>query len=188
MDTLRLTAEAVAGFLVLPLRVAHGLHLVSFATVGQSLALLPGFPGIFIRRAWYRATLARCGRAPTIAFGAAMHDRSAEIGDDCFFGKFSVIGQVTIGNDFLCGDHVQLLSGMQHHGFERRDIPIRMQGEPRRTRIHIGADVWIGAGAIVGSDVPDHCIVAAGAVVVKPIQSDWMIVAGVPAREIATRP
>jgi virginiamycin A acetyltransferase len=183
-----MVVELICSGLVVPLRALRGLRIVSFSTVAQSLALIPGFPGIFIRRAWYEATLAKCGAELTLAFGATIHDPAAEVGDHCFFGKYSIVGLVSVGDDFMCGDYVQVLSGMQHHDFARRDVPIRSQGEPRRSRVHIGPDVWIGAGAIVGCDVAAHCIVGAGAVVAKPVRREWLIVGGVPARQIGERP
>jgi acetyltransferase-like isoleucine patch superfamily enzyme len=184
----RRAAETLGAILVVSLRAVRTLHLASFASIGQVLSLIPGYPGIFVRRAWYRSTLAACGSELTLEFGATMHDDQAEIGDHCFFGKHSLVGLAQIGDDFMCGDHAQILSGMRHHPFDRRDIPIRSQGEPVRERVHIGRDVWVGAGAIVGADIASHCVVAAGAVVVKRVEHDWSIVGGVPADQIGTRP
>lgn len=50
--------------------------------------------------------------------------------------------------------------------------------------IRIGNDVWIGENAIImsGVDIPDGCIIAAGAVVTKSIREVYSIYAGVPAR------
>jgi acetyltransferase-like isoleucine patch superfamily enzyme len=51
--------------------------------------------------------------------------------------------------------------------------------------IHIGKNVWLGAGAIIlpGVTVGENSIVAAGAVVTKDVPSNT-IVGGVPARVI----
>lgn len=54
-------------------------------------------------------------------------------------------------------------------------------------KIHIGRNVWIGAGAIVlpGVTIGDGAVVAAGAVVTKDIP-DNTIVGGVPAKVMKT--
>jgi acetyltransferase-like isoleucine patch superfamily enzyme len=188
LSAARTIAETLAAAIVLPLRALLAVRVISYETVGQLLSLIPGFSGVFMRRAWYSATLASCGEAVTVAFGALIHDRQAEIGDHCYFGKRSIVGYVVVGPDFMCGDHVQLLSGMRHHPFDRRDVPVRSQGSPAREQIVIGADVWIGAGAIVGADVAAHCIVAAGAVVAAPVDAPWTIIGGVPAKQLGVRP
>ncbi|MBQ5617563.1 MAG: sugar O-acetyltransferase, partial [Alistipes sp.] len=51
--------------------------------------------------------------------------------------------------------------------------------------IHIGRNVWIGAGAMIlpGVTIGENAIIAAGAVVNKDVAPN-MIVGGVPAREL----
>jgi acetyltransferase-like isoleucine patch superfamily enzyme len=188
LSAARTIAETLASVIVLPLRWLLAVRVISYETAGQLLSLVPGFSGVFVRRAWYSATLASCGEAVAVAFGALIHDRQAEIGDHCYFGKRTIVGYVVVGSDFMCGDNVQLLSGMRHHPFDRRDVPMRIQGAPAREQIVIGEDVWIGAGAIVGANVAAHCIVAASAVVAAPVDVPWTIVGGVPAKQIGARP
>jgi acetyltransferase-like isoleucine patch superfamily enzyme len=47
--------------------------------------------------------------------------------------------------------------------------------------VRIGSDVWIGSNAVIGNDVSDRCVVAAGSVVVKPVEPHSMV-GGNPAR------
>ena len=50
----------------------------------------------------------------------------------------------------------------------------------------IGGDSWIGEHAVVMAGVGRHCVIGAGAVVVKPIP-DFAIAVGVPAKVIGYR-
>lgn len=54
--------------------------------------------------------------------------------------------------------------------------------------VHVGDDVWIGAGAVLlpGVTVGDHAVIGAGAVVTSDV-APWTVVAGVPARVVTTR-
>ena len=52
--------------------------------------------------------------------------------------------------------------------------------------LDIGRDSWIGDRAVVMADVGRHCVVAAGAVVTKPVP-DFAVVVGVPARVVRSR-
>jgi virginiamycin A acetyltransferase len=62
-----------------------------------------------------------------------------------------------------------------------------MRDQPGSLRpVRIGEGAWIGNGAIVMADVGRHTIVAAGAVVTKPLP-DYAIAAGIPARVIRMR-
>jgi virginiamycin A acetyltransferase len=179
-------AELVGLWLVLPLVAAWRLRLVTYFTAGQLLSLLPGDLGMLLRRAWYRLTLAKCGRGLTVEFGSVIHKQGARIGNHCYIGEYNRIGMVDIEHDFMSSSHVAIMSGTRQHAFTRRDIPIRLQPSVFE-RVAIGADVWIGAGAIVGADVAAHTIIAAGGVVTKKFD-EWQILAGVPASPIRERP
>lgn len=173
--------------LVWPLRFLYRVRLLSFETGSQILSLTPGMAGIFMRRAWYRHTLTRCGPGLIVGFGAAILHPSAELGANVYIGKHALIGMTTIGDNLLCSDRVQVLSGGRHHGFEDRTIPMNMQGDPHLERVTIGGDVWLGANSVITADIADHCIVGAGAVVVRAIEEPWLIFGGVPARRLRER-
>ena len=76
------------------------------------------------------------------------------------------------------GDHVWTAPG----------VPTQFAGRARQNRTVIGADVWLGHGAIVmrGVTIGDAAIVGAGAVVTKDVPA-FEVWAGVPARPIRDR-
>lgn len=175
----------LAAGLVFPLRLAYRLGLVSFASGSQLLALLPGQLGRFLRRAWYSRELTACGRNLVVDFGAAIRTPQTRIGDDCYIGLYSWIGLADIGDDFISGSHVVVLSGANQHGFEDLSRPMRLQGTKLR-RVTIGDDVWVGAQAAIMAHVAPHSIVATGAVVAKSF-SEYDVLGGVPAVPIGNR-
>jgi len=113
---------------------------------------------------------------------------SLEIGDNvginhyCFIG---VRGKIKIGNNVIFGPRVSVFS--ENHNSENLEIPIKEQGETRKTTT-IGDNVWIGANSIIlaGVTIGSGAIIAAGAVLSKDVESN-AIVAGVPAKHIRYR-
>ena len=88
-------------------------------------------------------------------------------------------GGVTLGDMVVISAGAKILSSSQKVE----------DGKVTRLHIHkevkIGNGVWIGAGAIVcpGVTIGDNCVVAAGAVVTKDLDSGYLY-AGVPAKQI----
>jgi acetyltransferase-like isoleucine patch superfamily enzyme len=157
----------------------------AFQACSQLVSLCPGGPGDVLRRAFYRMTLARAAPDCSIHFGTILATPEVEIGSGVYIGANCNVAHCRIGDDTLLGSNVMILSGSRQHHFDRLDVPIRHQGGSHRT-LAIGRDVWIGNGAIVLDDVGDHAIVAAGAVVTKPVAA-LTIVGGNPARVIGRR-
>lgn len=85
-------------------------------------------------------------------------------------------GGITIDDGAMLAANVQLISN-NHDLFQRSVITCKP--------IHIGKNVWIGAGATIlpGVTVGDNAVVGAGAVVTKDVEP-WTIVGGNPARLI----
>jgi len=177
--------DAIAAGIVLPLRLLHRGRLVTFSGASQMLAPLPGQFGRFVRRAWYSRELASCGRNLVVDFGAAIRTPRTRIGNDCYIGLYNWVGLADIGDDFIAGSHVVILSGGSQHGFSDLSRPMRLQGTELR-RITIGNDVWVGAQVSIMADVAPHSIVATGAVVTKSF-TEYDMLGGVPAAPIGNR-
>ncbi len=176
----------IGHILLLPVHILYRMHLVGFETVSKLLSLAPGLGGMWIRRVWYKATLSRCGENLYMDFLAAIRTSKTSVGNDVYIGHSCWIGWADIGDDVLLGGHIVVLSGAGQHGFERTDVPMRLQ-EGRLVQVKIGRDVWVGNGAIITADVSEGSVVGAGSVVTRTFPP-YSIIAGVPARLVRTRP
>lgn len=110
------------------------------------------------------------------------------IGDNVYIGPYCVLyghGGLTIGADTLVAAHSVIIPA--NHVFEDSERPIRQQGETRQG-IQIGKDCWLGTGVKVldGVNIGDGSVIAAGAVVTRPIPN-YVVAAGVPARIVKNR-
>ena len=151
----------------------------------QAWALVPGLPGQYLRRAFLSRTLQSCARTATIEFGTIFSSASATIGDRAYVGPRCHLGWAIIEDDVLLAAAVHVPSGARTHGIDDLATPIRDQ-PISKTAVHIGRGSWIGSAAIVLADVGRDAVVAAGAVVTRPIP-DGTIAGGVPARVIRHR-
>jgi virginiamycin A acetyltransferase len=183
--TIRPVAEAVGVLFAAPFVGLYRVRVLRYPTVSNTLSLVPGSLGTFVRRAWYRRTLASCGLNLVVDFGAAIRTPRSRIGSDCYIGPWSWLGWVDIGDDFMSGSHIVVLSGRHQHGFDRTDVPMRLQHGEHRC-VKIGEDVWVGASVTISEDVAPHTVVASGSVVTKTFEP-YDILGGVPAAPIASR-
>jgi len=114
-----------------------------------------------------------------------------EIGENSYVNPYCVLysgNGIRVGRDVLLAPGVQLVPA--NHAFERRDLPIRLQGfRASQGGVEIDDDAWVGAGTIVldGARIGRGAIVGAGSVVtgVVPAYEIW---AGNPLRKIKDRP
>jgi virginiamycin A acetyltransferase len=183
--SIRPLAEAAGVLITLPLVLLFRARLLRYASVSNALSIVPGSAGTFVRRGWYRQTLAGCGRNLVVDFGAAIRTPRSRIGDDCYIGLWSWLGWVDIGDDFMSGSHIVILSGRSQHGFARADVPMRLQHGAHRC-VKIGEDVWVGASVTISEDVAPHTVIASGSVVTKTFEP-YDILGGVPAAPIGNR-
>ncbi len=137
----------------------------------------------------------RCGPLLTALFGGIADDAMIEAPFHCSYGFNTHLrsaaylnagcvildsAPVRIGANTMLGPGVHIYCA-DHH----RDVVKRRQGIERALPVTIGADVWIGGGAIIlpGVAIGDGAIVAAGAVVTRDVASCERV-AGVPAKGI----
>ena len=151
-----------------------------FGLWAQLMAVIPGPPGVVVRRAFYRLTLDECHRDVYIGFGTIFTHRHARIAQGVFVGAYALIGCAVLRRGCLIGSKVSLLSGGGLHEL-RPDGTWSATDPTRRRQIEIGEHAWIGEGATILADVGAQTMVAAGAVVSTPVPARIMV-AGNPAR------
>jgi serine acetyltransferase len=151
----------------------------------QMLSMVPGVLGQYVRRAFLTRVLAAFDRSATIEFGTIFSQADSRIDRNAYVGPRCYLGLVHIEEDVLIGAGVHIPSGPLTHGTAELGVPIREQPGAREM-VTIGAGSWIGSGAIVLQNVGRDSVVAAGAIVTRPIP-DRVVAAGVPARIVRHR-
>lgn len=111
------------------------------------------------------------------------YGRNLALGDRVYLNAGCTIldtAPVRIGPDTMLGPGVQIYCADHAHGAEER-----RRGLERALPVTIGAEVWIGGGAILlpGVTVGDGAIVGAGAVVTRDVVPGARV-AGTPARPL----
>ncbi len=172
--------------LTFPLALLSGFgRFESIYLIGaQSLALIPGLPGDYARIAWYRMTLTQCAPGSRIQFGSFFAHPQARVGRGVYIGSYCVLGKTSIGDRTQIASAVQILSGGRQHARDREGRILGSEEGAFET-VAIGADCWIGAGAIVMAKVGDGTTIGAGSVVTVPVPPGCVAV-GSPARVIKT--
>lgn len=151
-----------------------------FTLCGQSLAMLPGFPGRWLRGAYYFGTLDRCSWETHIGFGSLFTHRGAAVGARVSMGAYCIIGHASIGDDVMIGSRVSIPSGKRQHLDDRGGLAADVT---RFDQVCVGGRSWIGEGAIIMADVGELSIVSAGAVVGREMPPA-SLVGGNPAKVI----
>ena len=109
-----------------------------------------------------------------------------EIGDGTWVGPFTLLdasGGLRIG----AGCDISAGAQIYTHSTARRCVSGRAYNIVDRARTTLGDHVFVGAGAVIlmGVTVGDGAVIGAGAVVTDNVEPHT-VVAGVPARKIAT--
>lgn len=155
-----------------------------------------------------RHNVGKSGKHVTIYSGIYyQHPERIHIGNDvfisrnAFFSSETETGQLEIGDGVNLTEncHIDFSGGVQigskcliskNVTIETHDHGLDPRSKPEYHSLAIGSHVWIGMHALILSGVRtigDHAIIAAGAVVTKPVPENC-IVAGVPAQVIKSRP
>jgi len=150
-----------------------------FALLSQTLAIVPGFVGRWLRGAYYYGTLDRCSWETHIGFGSLFTHRAVSLGSRVSIGAYCVIGHARIQDDVRMGSRVSIPSGKRQHLNDEGRLADLTRFDP----VTVGSHTWLGEGAIVMADIGSGCIVAAGAVVSQPMP-DGSLIGGNPARVI----
>lgn len=190
-EAVKSVVRVVALILISPALASYWIRAVligrdrALEASSQTLSLIPGICGQYLRRAFFARTLSHCHPTVTISFGTLFSQCGARLDEHVYVGPRCSLGLVHLERDVLLGAGVHVTSGRHTHGANQVDVPIRNQATTR-TLVRIGAGTWIGSGAIVMADVGQNSVVGAGSVVTKPLPDD-VVAAGVPARVIRHR-
>lgn len=150
-----------------------------FTLWSHVVSQVPGAPGLFVRRAFYRWMLEACAENVVIEFGAILN-RRAMLEPGAYVGTYALIGWAWIRENSLVGSRASVPSGGRQHVLLPSGRWTATEAS-RLSRVTIGPNAWIGEGAVVMADVGQSCMVAAGSVVASPVP-DGIMVGGNPAR------
>jgi len=151
-----------------------------FTFWAQSFALIPGLPGVSLRRAFYKLTLDQCADSFFIGFGALFSHRHSRIEQDAYVGPYAVVGSAWLRRGCLIGTRSSIVSGTSMHALDSQGR--WMATDVRRfVQVEVGEYAWIGEGSIVMADIGASAMVGAGSVVSSRIPPR-VVVVGNPAR------
>jgi galactoside O-acetyltransferase len=145
--------------------------------------------GLALRREMLPALLGSCGEnvclTPPVQANWGLHH--VHVGSNVYFNfgaGFVDDADIVIGDRCQFGPNVTICTA--EHPL---DADQRARGLQYNLPVHIGNDVWVGAGAIIlaGVTIGDGAVVGAGAVVTRDVEPR-ALVAGVPARKIRSLP
>lgn len=173
-----LAASPFAALAGLEHRLTPG-HEGVFRFCSQTLAIVPGPPGNYVRRGFYRLTLDRCAAEWYIGFGSMFTHRHAIVERGVYVGIWALVGCAHLREGTSIGSRASLLSGTDLHEYRHgRWTPM---DRTKLKQIVLGPHAFIGEGAVVMADIGAGSMAAAGAVVPAPVP-DGIVVAGNPAR------
>ncbi|MFC1698983.1 acyltransferase [Candidatus Omnitrophota bacterium] len=165
-------------------RIANQLYVYIIHLVHLILNVMPGF----IRNVCFCALLRKAGRHVFFDYNIYIKfPWLVEMGDNVsinrgveFYPDYAGRHKIVLGSGVYVAPHVRFYAA----GHDLSDFSQHQGGE-----IKVGNQVWIGAGAIIlpGVYIADGSVVGAGSVVTKDVPPNT-VVAGIPGREIKSRP
>ena len=166
------------------LNMRPGIQIASSTYIAKSAMIQTASDGHFF------GGRVRVSDGVTLSDGVIMatYGGTIELEPNVYIGPYCVLyghGGLVIGRDTMIGAHTVIVPA--NHGFARLDVPMNVQ-PLTRDGIHIGEDVWIGAGCQVldGVRIGNGAVIGAGSVVTKDIEA-YGIVRGVPATVVGSR-
>lgn len=191
---LKLTINKLAQLIALPfaltcwLETLFSKHMeVIFVFWTNVFALLPGLPGVFLRRGFYSLTLDKCSLDCHIGFGSFFCHRDSIVEDNVYIGNYCSIGSAFIGQNSLIGSRSCLLSGSGQHVHNDETGVWEAFSADNKRQIQIGKNVWIGEAAVLMANIGEGSQIAAGAVIANDTKA-YVLLAGNPARFIKNLP
>ena len=174
--------------LVLPLIILCKLEEIIFSKDSELifhicthlLAIMPGLPGAFLRRAFYSQTLDECSQHCHIGFGSIFSHRSNTVEKHVYIGSYAIIGSAHLGEHCLIGSRVSILSGKELHVLDDDGMWTPFSAE-RLSQVKLAKNVWVGEGAIIAADIGEGSMVGAGSVITTNVKPH-ILVTGNPAR------
>ena len=115
---------------------------VVFSFWAQSFAMLPGLPGVSLRRAFYKLTLDECADSFFIGFGALFAHRHSRIEQDAYVGPYAVIGLAWLRRGCLIGTRSSIVSGTSMHSLDSQGRWTATDVR-RFVQVEVGEYAWI---------------------------------------------
>ena len=141
--------------------------------------------GCKIRGLIYKPFLKKCGKNFQVAIGAKLeHLHNIEVGEDVYIGPdcwiCGIRGGIKFDDQVMLGPQICMSSS--NHIIKNNSYRF---GPGEGKKIHIKKGTWIASNCVIvaGVTIGECCLIAAGAVVTKDIESN-SIVGGVPAEII----
>lgn len=190
-ETVKAAARGAAHVLVAPFVASFAIRSRLLdpdrALMGSSqlLALIPGLPGQYLRRAFFQHAIAECHHTVVIEWGTTLSRTGAVLEENVYIGPGCHLGLVHLEHDVLIGAGVHIPSGGATHGFDNPVVPIREQ-PGQECVVRVGAGAWIGSAAAVMANVGADSVVGAGSVVTRMVPKH-VVTVGVPARVLRSR-
>lgn len=136
-----------------------------------------------LKRALWRMAGAKVGKGVRISSSAKIVcSGQLEIGDDTWIGPQVLLApasQIVIGKNCDIAPRVYIGNGTH----EITPDADRIAGQDIALDVTIGDGCWLCVNSCIlpGVSIGNKCVVAAGAVVTKPIKADKVLIAGIPA-------